>query len=413
MTMTIRHRAAWAALLACACVAHAQAQTTDGSDQPDLYQQALESISEGRRNDASRELSQLVQQEPLHAGAWFDLAMTQCALGHGDEAERMFATIETRFQPSRALLELIAQAREEGCAHWHPATSTLLSLGRGVESNVNQGASTRTYVFDGPDGHVEQTLTDDFIPKHDQYTFLNGDATRELTSNGVVGFAQFQLRHYDRQHAYDSASLFAGVEAPWRFRRWSLRTSGALGMVTLGGRPYQHQAQLQARVGPPLPLPNSTEFNLVGSFTYNQFLTLSNFDSHTTELRGQLTHRNETMYASASLGVQRDHALAQRPGGDRDGWYTNLLVRRRLSEQAGIELGYVHQDWNGKQPYSPGLIDRVRAQSTDMARAAVTYALGKNQSLQLEGRAVHNRENISIFQYNDRQLQLSWQWQGF
>jgi enoyl-CoA hydratase/carnithine racemase len=119
------------------------------------------------------------------------------------------------------------------------------------------------------------------------------------------------------------------------------------------------------------------------------------------------------MYASASLGAQRDHALAQRPGGDRDGWYANLLYRRRLGERASAELGYVHQDWTGKEAYSPGLIDKVRAQSTHIGRASVTYALGKNQSLQLEGRIVRNHENISIFQYTDRQLQLSWQWQGF
>jgi hypothetical protein len=413
MTRTMFYRAAWSALLACLWIAPAHAQAGEGSDRPDLYQQALQSISEGRRSDASRELSQLIQQEPLHAGAWFDLAMTQCALGHGDEAERMFATIESRFQPSRALLELIAQAREEGCAQWHPATSLLLGLGRGIETNVNQGASSRTYVFDNAEGHYEQTLSGDFVPKHDQYTFLNGDATRELTPNGVVGFAQFQLRHYDTLHAYDSASLFAGVEAPWRLRRWSLRTSGAVGMITLGGRPYQQQAQLQARVGPPLPLPNSTQFSVVGGFTYNRFLTLTNFDSEIADLRGQFTHRNDTMYASASLGIQRDHALARRPGGDRDGWYANLLYRRRLVERASAEVGFVHQAWTGKEAYSPGLIDAVRAQATDIGRAGFTYALGKNQSLQLEGRIVRNHENISIFQYNDRQLQLSWQWQGF
>jgi hypothetical protein len=413
MMRTRLSRAAWPALLACLWAAPARAQTDAGGDQPDLYQQALQSISEGRRSDASRELTQLIQQEPLHAGAWFDLAMTQCALGHGDEAERMFATIESRFQPSRALLELIAQAREEGCAHWHPATSLQLAAGRGIETNVNQGASSRTYVFDGPEGHFEQTLTGDFIPKHDQYTFLNGDATRELTPNGVVGFAQLQLRRYDNLHAYDSASLFAGVEAPWRFRRWSLRTSGALGMITLGGRPYQHQAQLQARVGPPLPLPNSTQFSVVGGLTYNHYLTLTNFDANTADLRAQLTHRNDTMYASASLGVQRDHALARRPGGDRDGWYANLLYRRRLGERASAEVGYVHQDWHGKEAYSPGLIDAIRKQSTDIGRAGFTVALGKNQALQLEGRIVRNHENISIFQYTDRQLQLSWQWQGF
>lgn len=413
MTGRMPTRAVLAALLACAWATPALAQTHDGSDQPDLYQQALQSIAEGRRNDASRELSQLIEQEPLHAGAWFDLAMTQCALGHGAEAERMFATIETRFQPSRALLELIAQAREEGCARWQPASTLQLSLGRGFESNVNQGASTRTYVFDGPEGRYEQTLTEDFVPKSDGYTVLNGDATRELTPNGTVGFVQFQLRRYDGLHTYDSASLFAGIEAPWRFKRWSVRASGALGVVTLGGRAYQRQAQLQARVTPPLKLPATTQFSMVGSVTYNNFLTLSNFDSDTYEVRGQLTHRTDTLYASASIGVERDHALGQRPGGDRDGWYASVLARRRVGERASVEGGYVHQVWDGKEAYSPGLIDQVRTQRTNVWRASYTYALGKNQSLQLEGRIVRNHESISIFQYNDRQLQLSWQWQGF
>jgi hypothetical protein len=58
---------------------------------------------------------------------------------------------------------------------------------------------------------------------------------------------------------------------------------------------------------------------------------------------------------------------------------------------------------------APGFIDTVRRQTTHVLRAAVTYPLDRNQSLLLEGRAVHNQENISIFQYNDRQLQL-WQW---
>jgi hypothetical protein len=46
-----------------------------------------------------------------------------------------------------------------------------------------------------------------------------------------------------------------------------------------------------------------------------------------------------------------------------------------------------------------------------MLRASLAYPIGKHQALQVEARAVRNRENISIFQYNNRQLQLSWQWQ--
>jgi hypothetical protein len=418
---TPRHMALLILLLGRLALTPAAAQDAQPESRPDaadgaredLYKQALQSIAEGRRNDASRELSRLVEKEPEHAGAWLDLAMTQCALGHADEAERMFAVIETRFAPPRALLELIAEAREQGCARWQPSRSATLSLGRGVDRNVNQGASTSTYLFDGPDGRYEQTLSDDFIPRRDQYTVLGGDAMRELTPNGSIGFAQFQLRRNDRFHAYDSGSLVAGVESPWRVQRWSLRTSAALAVVTLGGRLYQRQAQLQARIAPPLPLPNSTQFNLLAGVTRSEFVTLTNFDSNSYEVRSQLMHRNDTSYASASLAVQRDHALAQRPGGDRDGWYGGLLYRRRLGQHTSGELGASYQRWDNRLPYAPGLINQVRDQATAAVRASLLYALGKNQSLQLEGRVVRNQENISIFQYNNRTLQLSWQWQTF
>lgn len=81
---------------------------TLGATQQALYQEALQALAEGRRTDASRALRRLIEQEPRHAGAWLDLALIQCGLGNAEEAERMFATVETRFDPSREILELIS-----------------------------------------------------------------------------------------------------------------------------------------------------------------------------------------------------------------------------------------------------------------------------------------------------------------
>jgi hypothetical protein len=392
--------------------AHALAGDQAKPAQEDLYQDALQSIAEGRRNDASHELSRLLEKEPLHAGAWLDLALTQCALGHADEAERLFATIETQFNPSPAMLLLIAQAREEGCHRWQPVHSMAMSIGRGIDQNVNQGPTNTRYVLDGPTGPDERELTEDFKPHHDQYTMLSGDYSREVTPNGTVGFAQFLARRNDHLRQYDSASLFAGVESPWRMRQWTVRTTATLGLVSLGGHLYQRQAQLQARVGPPLPLPSSFQFSMLGGATYSDFQTLTNFNSTTFELRGLLTWRNADLFASASLGALSDHALAQRPGGDRNGSFGNVLLRRRLSGRLSGELAYTRQTWDSRLPYAPGVIDEVRQQATQVLRANLVYSLTRYQSLQLEARAVRNRENISIFQYNNRQLQLSWQCQG-
>lgn len=382
---------------------------TDNGDE--LYLKALQSIAEGRRYDASYELNQLIERHPQHAGALLDLALTQCSLGNTDQAERLFAAFESRFTPARPILELIANAREQGCHVWEPSSSTVVTFGRGIDQNVNQGARTSRYVVDAPGGQVEYELTGDFRPRHDQYTQLGADYLREITPNGSIGFAQVQLRRNDSLHQYDSASLFAGVESPWRFDGWRVRATGTLGLVTLGSHLYQRQVQAQARVTPPLALPAGVGFDVVAGVTYNTFPSLSNFDSSTQDLRGHLSWRGLRTYASFAAGYQNDHALDRRPGGDRDGAYVNLLLRRALRPDLSAEVGYTRQTWNSSQAYSPGLIDEVRDQTTQVVRGLLSWSVGKRQTLLLEGRIVRNRENISIFQYNNRQLQLSYQWQ--
>jgi len=373
----------------------------------DLYQSALQSIAEGRKGDASSTLRQLIKQQPLHAGAWLDLAMIQCGLGHADEAERLFAETETRFNLSREMLEVIANERESGCRGWKPASASSLTLARGSDHNVNQGASD-PYVLIGP---AEQLLLPEFLPKRDHFTLLSGEYTRELTSNGSIGFAQYQNRKNDRYSAYDSASLYAGVESPYRFGRWTLRTTAMLGMTTLGGDMYQRQVQLQARIGPPLPLPNSTQFNLMGGATHTEYMKLTAYDSNTYEVRGQFTHRKDDLYASISAGMQADQAQALRPGGSRDGYVFNMVLRKRLLEPLSGELNYSRQSWQSESPYAPNVFDQVRHQVTHVLRGALAYSVTKNHLLQLEVRLVRNRENISLFQYNNQQVQLSWQWQ--
>ncbi|QJE00708.1 tetratricopeptide repeat protein [Massilia forsythiae] len=421
--MSLRaHRLAAAALLALAgACAHAHgadgadagAEETRAADSPQqtLYREALEALAEGRRTDASQALRRLVAEQPLHAGAWLDLALTQCALGNGDEAERLFATFETRFQPSQDILVLIAETREAGCKPWEPVRSTVVTAGRGIDRNVNQGASVTSLVVDRGQQPVELTLLPDFLPQRDDYSVVGVDYLRELTPNGSVGYVQYQARRNDHIHRYDSAALFAGVESPWRIGRWTVRAGATLGAVTLGGQLYQRQGQLQARATPALPLPAGTQLTVSGSATWNRYVTLTNFDSLTLEGRALLSWRSGPLVANAAFALLDDRARTQRPGGNRHGGIASLLLRRSLPASLTGELGYTRQTWGSAAPYAPELIDAVRAQRTEVLRTALSYQFAKHQTLQLEARAVRNRENIGIFQYNDRILQLSWQWQ--
>lgn len=402
---------ALAALLALSCALPGLAQTA-APQPPDLYQQALESIAEGRNNDASEALTRVIESEPLHAGAWLDLALIQCALGHKDEAERIFKRIEQRFAPPPGIIELIEDARAKGCGKWQAHSYGALALARGIDQNVNQGAANSIFTLTRDGVPVDLVLLPEFLPQHDQYTVLSGEYLRDLTPNGTIGFAQFQTRRNDSLTRYDSASLFGGVETPWRVGRWTVRGTAMFGLISLGGHLYQRQAQVQARVGPLMPLPGGAQFHVTAALTHSNYLTLLNFDSNTAELKGQLSYRAEDFSASASAGFLRDHAVGARAGGDRHGYLMTLQARRPLGELFTGELGYVHQDWRSDSAYSPGVIDVARHQLTRVLRATLIYPVSKNQNLQLEARHVSNKENISLFQYNNRQLQLSWQWNG-
>ncbi|HEU4852816.1 MAG TPA: tetratricopeptide repeat protein [Telluria sp.] len=395
--------------LACAQVPAPGQETPPAGD---LYERALQSIAEGRKNDASEMLMQVIKDSPNHAGAYLEVALIQCGLGRADEAERLFATIETRFEPlSPGIQEVIANARDSGCSSWKPVTASSLMTGRGYDTNVNQGARNPVYIVEKDGGQVElMPLLEDFLPRGDQYTTLAADFVREVTPNGSVGFLQFMSRRNDTERRFDSNSLYVGMEAPYRFGNWTVRATGIGGLIALGGKLYQRQMQLQGRIGPPLPLPKTMQFSLIGGLTHAQYLALTNFDSTIYEVRGQLTYRGERLYASASAGASYDQARAQRPGGDRRGAALSMMVRVPIAGLATGELAYSGQKWNSSERYAPGLINQVRDQSTHLLRGTLIYPLPNNQSIQLEGRIVHNAENISIFQYNSRLIQLSWHW---
>lgn len=375
-----------------------------------LYQQALRALAEGRRIDASRMLQQVIDKEPRHAGAWLEIALIQCGLGNGLEAERLFDTVETRFNPGPELLELIAETREQGCKPWTPTSSLAFSFGRGSDANVNQGASTSTLRVEGTT--IELPLLDEFRPKRDDYVAGSLDYVRDLTPNGTSGFVQAQWRRNDREHQYDSSVLFAGVESPYRFGNWGVRTTGVAGLVELGGHAYQRQVQAELRVIPPVPLPRNTAFDLMGGVTYNDYLRLTSFNSRTFELRPELAYRNGDLTANASLGLLDDHGEAGRPGGNRHGQFVNLAVQRTLGWNLTGRLTYTRQTWRSDRAYAPELlIPQIRDQATQVLRASLTYQFNAHHSVLLEARGVRNQENIPIFQYNNRQLQLSWRWQ--
>ena len=406
----------WTLLLALLLVMGAPAYAQTNSTQKDLYLDAIQSITRGQRQDASRTLRYMVQQEPEHAGAWLDLAILQCKLGYAQEAERLFAEIEARFQPPPGIREIIARLRAQGCAGWQPVNRLSLMVGRGISDNVNQGASTPNFTIGGGVSHIELQLLPTFHPRSDQYTTLSGEYARDLTSAGTLGFVQFQGRINDTVNQFSTQSLAAGVEHPWYVGDWRVRTAGTVSALMLGGQFYQQQSRLQTQISPPpalLRLPENFHVSLLTGVTHLVYPTLVHFDSNMMEMRGLLEYRTQRTRLLTSIGYSYDAATAARPGGDRQGLVASAHAHTRIMNKVFGELGWIRQAWAAESIYSPGLIDQVRHQTTDILRGGLIIAVAPRHALHIELRQVINAENISVFQYDSRQVQVSWQWLNF
>lgn len=380
---------------------------------PDLYQDAMLSIVDGRLEDAEKALATLTETEPRHAGAWLDLAMLYCAAGNTAAAEKLFVEIERRFAPPPPILEVMAYQRKRGCAGPQTSQKATVRLGRGTESNVNQGAHNPNFTIGSGVNQIDLVLLPSYQPRSDQYNQLSGEWVSERSPYGATGVVQFQTRTYDQLTNFNSTSLFLGVERPWRWGNWGVRVAGSAGLMTLDNQLYVKQNQLQMEVVPPLPLPANWKFGVTGSWSMLDYPTLSGFDAQWWETRGALTYRKDNTWFQVSASAVQDRATGQRPGGDRVGMFGSVQGRMSLGNRVLGEAGWQLQSWQADGVFSPGLIDVRRAQNTSIFRLAATLPIDTQQAVILEFRDTQNYENISIFEYRNQAVQLSWQWNFF
>lgn len=375
------------------------------------YRDAMIAISEGRTADAQAILKTLTNESPSHAGAWLDLGMLYCASANEPEAERVFREVETRFSPPEAILEIIRRQRALGCRGWQPQTDISFRVGRGVESNVNQGTSNPNFSIGTGLARLDLTVLPAFSPKSDQLTTVSMDLLRELDQEGTIGFLDLKSRQFDTLHEFNSNTLFVGGEKPISLAGgWTLRPGGSIGRMTLGGATYLNQDQVQLDVAPPLLLPDNWLLNAAQAFKKLSYPTLAGFDARLSEQRLTLTRKAPDSWLQATYIYSTDKQSGERPGGNRSGQTLGVNSRMAITPTISSELGFQTQAWTGSSPYSPGLINTVRSQRTNSFKAVAIYQLGNEYSVLAEYRLIRNQENISLFEFNSRQILISLQW---
>lgn len=375
----------------------------------DPYADAVRLLLDGRLDDARAALERIAAQSPEHAGAWLDLAILQCNLGHADEAMALFDAIEARFDPPPAIRQLVAEFRSEGCRTTRAGRHVRLRLGRGRDSNANQGAFNPNFTIGSGSSQVTLVLAPEFAPRRDSFTAASAELAMPLERIGGNLIAQIQSRRYDTLSRFSVESIAAAIDHPWRLGQWEFDTIGLASLTTLGGKNYQDRYQLQLGVLPPLDLPPGWRFGASGSAGSLTYPTLRGYDARLYEASAWLAWSRDATLLRLSGGANADRARGGRAGGNRRGWFLGLNGRLRLPAAATAELDWSRQRWRDADTYSPVLIERRRQQDTTQLRAAVNVPLFPHHGLQVEYRATHNRENISLFEYKAHLLQVSWQ----
>ncbi|MDD2809714.1 tetratricopeptide repeat protein [Rhodoferax sp.] len=377
----------------------------------DLYERALDAIATGNTPVATELLAQLMQQQPNHAGAWLDMAMLYCSAGMNMEALALFDAIEARFAPPAGILELMSLQRANGCKPSAVAAVTWRGqLGRGFETNVNQGVRDLNVTLLGAGGPLHLQLTPNYAPRADGFTTLVMDANWALGPRHTRAWVQWQGKVFDSQHGFDTAAWQLGVLQPWQGSRWRGEWQASLSQVSLGGVPYQQTTGLRAVLEPMARWPMGWHGDMALRWSDVHYKTLPGFDARWVDMHVGGRYSSANLLFQGGVGWQADTALGQRPGGSRQGWSADVLVRRALGGGVFGELGGGVQRWLDNQSYAPGLIDQPRHQRSWVVRAALFLPVGSQGQWVLEARQQRNMENIALFGFDVVSVQLGYEW---
>lgn len=379
--------------------------------QEDEYRAAMHALAEGRESDARDALNRLREKKLDSPGDWLDLAILHCSLGDLDIAEKLFSDIETRFSPPDAILELIALQRATRCKAMTARSKTKLQVSRGYDSNANQGVRNPNFSIGSGMNRVDLTVLPPFQPIPDHYSGVSLDYRRkQISGQGYESFFKFRMRNYDALSRLDTAALITGIEKIWQAEDWRFKGTAAAGLTTLAGKPYMYQTQLQVNTLPPPLVRNDWRLVAGGGVSRLHYPNFSTSDGYIFESWVGLRNREEKLEWQINGGVMHDRAVKTRPGGNRSGFFGGFSIQFILTGEIEAEIAWQQQRWLSDGIHAPGLVNSRRDQETRLFSAAVSVPVTKRSFFVTEMQTVKNRENISIFEYEGRSIQLSWQY---
>lgn len=367
-----------------------------------FYQEALAAVASGERERALEMLETLIRRRPGHAGAWLDLALLYCDLGDTAKSREILTRIETEFDPSPVIRDLIGLQRNRACKTAAAELSWSLGFQAGHDSNVNRGASNNRVVMESGAGPVVAQLADDALARHDNFGEGWAEAywRRESRSLRVSALS----RRHANIAAYNAQSLSITGEQAWSGvpAEGSLRLQWA--STWLGGPAFLDTLTASAGV--------TGRGSLHGihpvadlALARHHFPAAPAFDAYIWSLRPGLAKSVPAYAWRANLIAAADMADDTRPGGDRYGIGVEVLGAWRLAPGVQLSGSGLVQQIRSTEPYFPPLLNAYRHQTLWLGRLELAVDIGRGIHWLTAWTGQKSEDNLSFLGYRTNVLQ--------
>lgn len=375
-----------------------------GTPDPDelLYDEALAAADAGELQRARAMLEALVRRQPLHAGAWIDLALLDCRLGDRERGRGLLQRIVAEFDPPAAIRELIARVAGEPCGATAPPRWRA-GLLAGHDSNVNLGPRLDKTTLVSDAGVVEVLLAEGMQPRAD--AFMEARLEGDWRDAPGQARASLTLRRYANESAYDTTELAMEGGHAWSGEHADAIVQARWSHSRLDNQHFLDALTLHAWMAGKAVWQGGAHPVAEARATYHRFADYSAFDSRIWEARLGMATRRGTVLARATAQVSLDQALDKRPGGDRTGYGAELAGEWQASRRVHVSGLLWVQRIRDDAPYFDPLFPLRREQTLLQGKLAVSVPLRDDLAWSMSWTGRRSTNNLDFLDYDANTIQ--------
>lgn len=387
-----------------------------------IYTQALQEIKNNDLLQAQILLNKVIKLDANHAGAKLDLAILQCKIGNKFQSEILLKELETKYILRQNIKSIIQQIRNSSCNendannnNKNIKNAFWLKLAVGYDTNINQG--TTNPLFEASDGSqtIVFILADNFV-KHGGVNFnVNVGFMHKISDRNDKIFVKLNTKNHNHYTYFNTATGQILYQMPEFYLgandNIKITSNFAYNVINLDAKSYLSQQKFSLGLTPFYDNKNNNFQTTFGfNLTRNAYRNLKAYNAKVYELKTDLKYSQNNYLTTLTAGILFDKAENNRPGGNKKGFFIAANHKYSPHNKWLFEVFAHYQKWNSSRIYLANFIPRKRNQKLFAYGFTADYSVNKNNSFGIEFMNFNNQENISLFEYKNRSLQLYWQY---